>query len=177
MPEKSHYELLKVARGANLEEIEHHYHEALYQHHPDRNQGDEDGAMERTIALVTAFKVLSDPVERRKYDFQIGFQPLEEGQTKGLKLLKSKEKKEAELKFAEGLRSARAGDNARAVEAYKSALKLEPDFPEASHNLALLGALLGNATFAADVIARALKLSPEHPDLLKLRKGVQQAFS
>ena len=176
MPEKNHYELMRLPRSASPDEIDHQYHELLYQYHPDRNSGDEDKAVDRTIALVNAYRALSDPAGRRRYDFVISNPMIESAQTKGMKLLKSKEKKEAEQKFAEGVKFYLDGENAKAVEAFKAALKLEPDFPEATYNLALIGAILGNHNFTLDVIARALKSSPEEPSLLKLRKSTMATF-
>jgi DnaJ-class molecular chaperone len=176
MPEKNHYEILRLPRSASSEEIELQYHELLYQHHPDRNTGDEEKAVERTIALVTAYRLLSDPAQRKRYDFQVSNPLILEAQTKGMKLLKSKEKKEAELKFIEGVKFQGEGESAKAVEAFKSALKLEPDFPEASYNLGLIGALLGNSNFTLDVLQRALKTSPEDPNLLRLRKNTFSTF-
>jgi curved DNA-binding protein CbpA len=176
MPDKNHYEIMRLPRSASMEEVEHQYHELLYQYHPDRNQGEEDKAVDRTIALVNAYRLLSDPVQRKRYDFIIGNPLIEAAQTKGMKLLKSKEKKEAEAKFAEGARQYGDSEHAKAVEAFKAALKLEPDFPEACYNLALIGAVLGNHHFAIDVITRGLKTSPEDAGLLRLRKSVMATF-
>lgn len=176
MPEKNHYEFMRLPRSASAEEIEHQYHELLYQYHPDRNGGDEDKAVERTIALVAAYRALSDPAQRRLYDFRISNPLIESAQVKGIKLLKSKEKKEAEIKFADGVRWYNDGDNAKAVEAFKAALKLEADFPEASYNLALIGALLGNHNFALEVVGRAMKASPDDAPLLRLRKSTLATF-
>jgi curved DNA-binding protein CbpA len=174
--EKNHYEVLRLTRSASQEEIDAQFHELLYQHHPDRNPGEEERSVERTIALVKAHRALSDAAERKRYDFKITNPPVEEAQTKGMKLLKSKDKKEAEALFAEGVRQLKEGENAKAVEAFKAALRLEPDFPEASYNLALLGSLLGNQNFAMDVIARALKIAPEDASLLRLRKNIHYTF-
>ena len=176
MPEKNHYEVMRLTRSASQEEIDQQYHELLYQFHPDRNHGDDEAAVEKTIALVHAYRELSDAGLRKRYDFKIINTPIDEAQTKGIKLLKSKEKKEAELRFAEGFKLMIAEDNAKAVEAFKGALKLEADFPEASYNLALLGALLGNPNFSMDVIARALKLRPEDSNLLRVRKNIMATF-
>src|SRR5258708_2155683 len=154
MPDKNHYEVMRLPRSASPEEVEQQYHELLYQYHPDRNRGEEEKAVDRTIALVSAYRMLSDPAARKRYDFIISNPLIESAQTKGVKLLKSREKKEAELKFAEGVRLFTLGENAQSVEAFNAALKLELDFPEASHNLALMGATLGNHQFAFDVITR-----------------------
>lgn len=172
--ERTHYEVLRVPKNATQDELDAQYHQLLYQVHPDHNPGDEDKSVEKTIALVNAYRALSDPEERKKYDFKMGNPMIEEGATKGIKLLKSKEKKEAEARFAEGAGLLKAGDYPKAVEAFKAALKLEPDFPGAAYNLALIGALLNNTNFSFDVLSRALKLSPEDADLLRLRKNIHQ---
>jgi DnaJ-class molecular chaperone len=176
MPEKNHYEVIRLPRSASPEEIEHQYHELLYQYHPDRNSGDEEKAVDKTIALVNAYRVLSDPPQRKRYDFRIANPLILEAQTKGMKMLKSKEKKDAEAKFSEGVKLQAEGESAKAVEAFKLALKLEPDFPEASYNLGLIGALLGNHNFTLDVVSRALKTSPDEPNLLRLRKSTMSTF-
>lgn len=176
MPDKNHYEFMRLGRSASLEEIEHQYHELLYQYHPDRNSGDEDKAVDRTVALVTAYRVLSDPLQRKKYDFRIANPLILTAETKGMKLLKSKEKKEAEAKFSEGVKLQENGESAKAVDAFKAALKLEADFPEASYNLALIGALLGNANFAVDVIQRAGKSAAEDANLARLKKNIYATY-
>ena len=176
MLEKNHYEIMRLTRSASQDEIDAQYHELLYQHHPDRNPGDEERSVEKTIALVNAYRTLSEPVERKRYDFRVTNPLIDQAQTKGMKLLKSKEKKDAEAAFSEGVKQMKDGENAKAVEAFKSALKLEPDFPEASYNLALLGAMLNNHIFSIDVISRALKGSPEDANLLRLRKSINSTF-
>ncbi len=175
MPEKNYYEILKVSRNASIEDIEQHYRAVLYQVHPDHNH-DDDASVDATIELVEAFRVLSDPKARKLYDFKIMCPMLTEGDIKGVKLLKSKEKKEAEQRFAEGVRAFEAGDLPKAVEAFKVALKLEPDYPEASYDLALLGTQLGNAHFALEVLGRAIKLRADDARLLKLRKSVTETY-
>lgn len=175
MAEKNYYEVLKVSRNASLEDIEQHYRALLYQVHPDHNHED-DASVDATIALVEAFRTLSDPQARKLYDFKINCPMLSEGEIKGIKLLKSKEKKEAEQRFAEGVRAFNLGELPKAVEAFKAALKQEPDYPEASYNLALLGSQLGNAHFSLEVLSRAIKLRSDDARLLKLRKAVSDTY-
>lgn len=176
MPDRNHYEVLGVSRSASDEEIHAHYLEKLHQVHPDRNAGDEDAAHERTIEVVNAYRVLSDPQQRKVYDFR-SLNPFQlMGETPGLRMLLSKERKEAESRFVEGARCLRADEFAKAVEHFKAAVKLEPAFGAASYNLALLGALLGNAHFALDVLARAIQADPKDPALPRLRKAVTSTF-
>jgi curved DNA-binding protein CbpA len=176
VPESNHYQVLGVSRSASADEIHAHYLEKLHQVHPDRNAGDEDAAHERTIEVVTAYRVLSDPETRRRYDFKALNPFLAEGATPGLRVMLSKERKEAEARFAEAARHLRSEDLAKAVEPLKAALKLEPAFSAASYNLALLGALLGNANFALDVLAKAMKADPKDEALVRLRKAIHSTF-
>jgi curved DNA-binding protein CbpA len=176
VPERNHYEVLGVSKSATADEIHAHYLEKLHQVHPDRNIGDEDSAHERTIDVVAAFRVLNDPEARKRYDFRSGNPFRFDGELPGVKLLKSKERKEAEQRFAESARMLKADDLVKAVEPLKVALRLEPAYSAASYNLALAGALLGNANFALDVLARAIKADPKDASLARLRKAVTATF-
>lgn len=176
MPERSPYEVLGVSKSATAEEIHAHYLEKLQQVHPDRNAGEEDQAHERTIEVVNAYRLLSDPEARKRHDFRAANPFALSGETAGVKMLKSQAKKDADLRFAEGVRLLRAEDWPKAVEAFKAALKLDPAFSAASYNLALLGALLGNVNFALDVLHRAVQADPKDPALQRLRKSIHAVF-
>jgi tetratricopeptide (TPR) repeat protein len=176
VPERNHYEVLGVSRSASADDIHAHYLEKLHQVHPDRNAGDEDAAHERTIEVVNAYRTLSDPDARRSYDFKTINPFILMGETPGLRMLMSKERKEAEARFTEAARWLKADDLPKAVEPLKAALKLEPAFSAASYDLALLGALLGNAAFALDVLAKAIKADPKDEALTRLRKAIHSAF-
>jgi curved DNA-binding protein CbpA len=176
VPERNHYEVLGLSKTASAEELHNHYLEKLHQVHPDMNAGDEEAAHERTIEVVNAYRTLSDPEARKRYDFRTGNPFLTDGQTPGLRVILSKERKEAEARFGEGVRCVRSEDFPKAVEHFKAALKQEPAFAAASYNLALLGALLGNANFALDVLAKAIQADPKDAALPKLRKAVHATF-
>ena len=176
MPERNYYEVLGVSKMASFEDIQAHYLQKMHEVHPDRNPGDEDQATERTIEVVNAYRTLSDAKTRKLYDFKALNPPIYDGEIGGIKLLKSKEKKEAELRFAEGVRYFKSEDMPKAVDAFKQALKLEPAFSVASYNLALMGALLGNANFSLDILAKAIQLDAKDTSLPKLRKAVTNTF-
>ena len=62
----THYDNLKVARGAPAEVIRAAYKALSQKYHPDKNPGDEKAA--RIMAIVnTAYNILSDPVRRREH--------------------------------------------------------------------------------------------------------------
>lgn len=176
MPSRSHYEVLGVERTADADRIHEGYLERLNEVHPDRNQGDEDTAHERTIEVVAAYRVLSDPESRKRYDFRMQNPFCLDGELPGFGVLKRRNRKEAEERFREGAYFLRADDLVKAVEPFKAALRLEPDYPPAAYNLALVGALLGSGTFALDVLAKALVHDPKEPSLLRLRQAVLETF-
>ena len=63
----THYDNLKVARGAPAEVIRAAYKALSQKYHPDKNPGDEKAA--RIMAIVnSAYNTLSDPVRRREHD-------------------------------------------------------------------------------------------------------------
>ena len=63
----THYDNLKVARGAPPEVVRAAYKALSQKYHPDKNQGDEKAA--RIMAIVnTAYNILSDPVRRKEHD-------------------------------------------------------------------------------------------------------------
>lgn len=63
MREKSHYEVLGVTPVASLEDIKREYRARSLVAHPDISGSDTD-----FIPLKEAYLILSDSVERRKYD-------------------------------------------------------------------------------------------------------------
>ena len=61
------YEVLGVGRDANETEIKKAYRRLAMEYHPDRNPGDKS-AEERFKEAANAYKVLSDPDQRARYD-------------------------------------------------------------------------------------------------------------
>src|SRR5215203_1205762 len=63
----THYDNLKVARGAPPEVVRAAYKALSQKYHPDKNPGDERAA--RIMAIVnTAYGTLADPQRRREHD-------------------------------------------------------------------------------------------------------------
>ncbi len=69
----NYYEILGVEKNAGLRDIKKAYHKLALRYHPDRNPG-LPGADQKFIEISTAYQILSDPVERARYD-----KSLEEG--------------------------------------------------------------------------------------------------
>jgi len=67
---KTHYELLGVGINAEESEIRKAYRQLSLKYHPDRNPND-DSAAEKFKEINEANEVLSDPVKREQYDFDL----------------------------------------------------------------------------------------------------------
>ena len=61
------YDVLGVAKDAELSEIKAAYRRLAIKHHPDKNP-DDPGAEDRFKEVNEAFEILSDPEKRRTYD-------------------------------------------------------------------------------------------------------------
>lgn len=64
---RDYYEVLGVAKDADVEEIKRAYRRLAMKHHPDRNGGDADAEVKFKEASE-AYEVLSDAEKRRRYD-------------------------------------------------------------------------------------------------------------
>lgn len=65
---KNYYEILDIPYSAGIDEVRKAYRRKAKEHHPDAGAGTANGFM----ALSRAYEVLSDPVERRRYDRELG---------------------------------------------------------------------------------------------------------
>ena len=63
----NYYEVLEVAKTANIEEIKTAYRQKALKFHPDRNPGDKE-AETKFKQCAEAYEVLSDPTKRKEYD-------------------------------------------------------------------------------------------------------------
>jgi len=61
------YETLEVSPNASPEVIRAAYKNLMQRHHPDKNQGNSSAA-KKAQKIADAFKVLSDPLARERYD-------------------------------------------------------------------------------------------------------------
>ncbi|RZB39587.1 DnaJ and/or zf-C2H2 jaz domain containing protein [Asbolus verrucosus] len=65
---KCHYEILDIAREADLAEIKSAYRKCALKWHPDKNLTNTEFAKEQFQLVQQAYEVLSDPQERAWYD-------------------------------------------------------------------------------------------------------------
>ena len=77
MSEKDLYEILGVAKGADIKDIKKSYRRLAMKYHPDRNAGDKQ-AEEKFKEISGAYEVLSDEQKRQTYD-QFGHAGINQG--------------------------------------------------------------------------------------------------
>jgi len=76
VPEALLYEILEVSPTARAAVIKAAYRCLVQECHPDRNSGD-PGAGARMSMINHAYAVLSDPLQRARYDQKMGIRPTE----------------------------------------------------------------------------------------------------
>jgi DnaJ-class molecular chaperone len=67
----NYYEVLEIYPAATQEEIDNAFKAALYKYHPDHNPERPDWAHERTSQALEAYRILSEPLSRKIYNFRI----------------------------------------------------------------------------------------------------------
>ena len=72
--QENYYTLLGLKKTATIEEIKKAYRKLSLTLHPDRNSGDSKKS-ELFSKITDAYTILSDSEKRRKYDFELSFDP------------------------------------------------------------------------------------------------------
>ena len=70
----NYYSILGVGRRASAEDIKKAYRRLVFQYHPDRNPGDAKAA-DKFKEILDAYGVLSDALERARYDRTLDDEP------------------------------------------------------------------------------------------------------
>ncbi len=71
----NYYELLEVSPNASPEVLKKAYYTLIQQYHPDQFHSNyKQFATQRTQALNEAYRILSDPIQRKQYDRRLALQ-------------------------------------------------------------------------------------------------------
>lgn len=135
MAVKNAYELLQVFPGAAANEIKDAFRFLLFRYHPDHNKGREEWAVQRTMELVEAYHILSDPAKRAHHDVMRAVRIKEERGRKGL-FGGGEKGKLADEEFKRGLDAWKADEYEQAIKRFARVIELDKDCANARFNLA-----------------------------------------
>ncbi len=159
----NYYELLEIYPAATQEEIENAFRLALYKYHPDHNPDKPEWAHERTAEVVEAYKILSDPIKRKIYNFQI-LAPLKETiEEHKFSIFQIGEKK----KFEDALKDFKEGVELYTTNKANSLLKFQQSYAtyklhESIYNMGVIYASANKLQEALHAFKEAERIAPEN---------------
>ncbi len=179
MQKKNYYEIFRLYPPIDPAHLQDAYKQLIFEHHPDRNPDRVDWAIEKTMEIVEAYNVLSDPARRDIYNFEIRVDihraPGENhGMKKSLlKMGKSREEIEGEAHFAKGVGYFEERDTwNQALHEWGQALKCLPGLANAYYNMGVLFGYQGNFKDSMAALNQALKLNPADAEAKKAKNMV-----
>jgi len=137
-----YYAVLGVSRDASAEELKRRYRQLVRTHHPDVAD-DPEAAHERFIKIVEAYRVLSDPVQRRTFDALQSVTP------PPVRTQSAQVEEQIEDWFRHAVHRMEEGDHSGAAAQCRKILSLDPDHAAAQ-------AMLGDVYAARDEWDQAL---------------------
>lgn len=158
---RNFYAILSLPKTATNSEIRARFLDLARQGHPDRFQGEEKAAAEKTFQEVTeAFNILSDPERRRQHDIDLERPMMGESHDPD---------QAAKVYLNRGIRAYRAQNYIEAASNFNRATDVSPRNPQAWHHLALT--CLNEERWlpkAREAILRACEIRPNQVSYLKL---------
>lgn len=134
---RNHYETLQVFPNAGAQEVKDAFRFLLFRYHPDHNRGKEEWAVQKTMELVEAYHVLSDPARRAHHDVMRTVKLREDAPVKkGLFSKGPDEKtKQAEAACRDASEKFKADEFEQAILAFRKAADLDPEYPNVRFNM------------------------------------------
>ncbi|MEW6066937.1 MAG: DUF4388 domain-containing protein [Nitrospirota bacterium] len=157
-----YYSILGIERHVAVDKIRKAYYKAAKEFHPDRHLSISSESMKGKLSAIFAFitdayKTLSDPVEREKYD-------------KGLLINTSKTKANnivmALQRFQEGQTAFEKGLYSAAVELFGQAIYLDSTVPVYHFYLGLTNSKLNKLRVAEKEMSKAIEMDPFNADYI-----------
>ncbi|MNX64968.1 Chaperone protein DnaJ [compost metagenome] len=181
--EDDHYAVLGVETDADDATIRKAYKKLAVKLHPDRYIDKSDAEREAAQAAFAkvsyAYNVLKDAEQRNEYDFMrqmnegngdVAF----EGAPRTLTAEELAERRElADKKFRLGMAYQMEKKFRPAMDAFKEAVRIDPDVAQYHTMLAVTYQRLGWLSYAMTEIQAALKLEPKDPLALKIRAQIR----
>ncbi|OGW38874.1 MAG: hypothetical protein A2Y97_12155 [Nitrospirae bacterium RBG_13_39_12] len=157
-----YYAILGIDMKANLSQIRKVYYKTAKEFHPDKHFYIESETIRNKLSVIfsyisEAYKTLSDPEERKKYDQSLQVSPPKK---------KSNNIDTAKLKFQEGKTAFRKGVYQDAAELFGQAIYFDSSVPNYYFYLGLSYNKLKRFRDAEKAISKALKFDPSNSDYL-----------
>jgi DnaJ-class molecular chaperone len=176
MQKKNYYEIFRLYPPIDPRQLQDTYRQLVFEHHPDRNPDRREWAIERTMEIVEAYNVLSDPARRDAYNFEIRNDiHRDPGENHGvkrslLKMGKTREETEGAAHFSRGVEYFGDRDTwNQALHEWGQALKQLPGLANAYYNMGILFGYQGNFKDAMAAFDHALRLNPGDADAKKAK--------
>lgn len=175
------YGILGVSEDATDEQIRKAYKKLAVELHPDRFVGQPEAQQEasaRFSKVSYAHNILKDKQQRADYDFERQLHmssdgvPLEAAMSVAQEEVDETKKNLAEKKYNQGLNLIKS-DQRRAMDAFKEAIKLNPNNAQYHTMLGITYQKLGWPTYALSELKSALKLVPRDPLASKWLRQVE----
>ena len=130
--QEDYYLTLGVSQSATLKEIKIAFRHLARQYHPDLNPGD-PAAAEKFKQISQAYDVLSDNVQRRRYDRRVPFEnkPQTTTSQSNNQYSRTSNPKTAKDFYNRGFHYTQIKEYSKAIDDYSQAIKLNPKFIDA----------------------------------------------
>lgn len=156
---RNHYEVLGVSRDASEEAIKQAYRDLARRYHPDISPEDVTDASERFRRINEAYRVLSDPTERARYD-----RTLDRGGTNHSSGIPGTQAESATADwqscYQAGIKATQRHNYKAAIAHYDRALQLHPNLAEIYSHRGFARFKLGDSQGAFADYTEALNLKP-----------------
>lgn len=179
------YKVLGVSPEAEDPEIRKAYKKLAIALHPDKyvdKPPQERSEAEQAFAKVSyAYNVLKDQEQRNEYDFmrrmKAGSVPAEEfapPDAAALAEISAERKERAEKRFRQGMALQMEKNTKGALEAFKEAVKMNPNVTQYHTMLAVTYQKMGWTSYAMTEVQEALKIEPKEPLAIKIRAQLRE---
>lgn len=171
----NYYEILEIYPAATQDEIDGAFRTALYKYHPDHNPDRPDWAHEKTAEAVEAYKILSDPVRRKIYNFIIFAYLKKQPAEVKFNIFQGGEKK----KYEEAVRYFAEGVELFETDRANSLMKFQQAFgtykmSEAVYNVGVIYMMTNKLSEAMRAFREALKIEPENQHYMKTAEKMNE---
>ncbi len=167
LEQQNYYELLNVSRGATGPEIKKAYFGLAKLYHPDRHFQPEMSDMKEILealfgAVHDAYETLSNQVKRDQYDLALDKPAAKSRVEEKAKPGPADSKDNADAQYQEGINRFKAGNFWGAEEAFRWAMRLDPDNAEYVFRRAqTLSRIPRRGHEAEENFVKAVKMSPK----------------